>query len=134
LINEMCRHHDLTNVVSAIKTQKTNSEWLAKAAATLTAGSPGSAALSAALLQRLLHCSLAETFRHELVAALTCATRPDLAEGIRALLIDKDRKPRWSPASLQEVSPEWLDGFFESPWKESEHPLRNLGLNVQPAR
>jgi enoyl-CoA hydratase/carnithine racemase len=133
LINEMCRHHDLTNVVSAIKTQKTNSEWLAKAAATLTAGSPGSAALSAALLQRLLHCSLAETFRHELVAALTCATRPDLAEGIRALLIDKDRKPRWSPASLQEVSPEWLDGFFESPWKESEHPLRNLGLNVQPA-
>jgi enoyl-CoA hydratase/carnithine racemase len=131
LINEMCRHHDLTDVVSAIKTHKTDSEWLAKAAATLTAGSPGSAALSAALLERLLHCSLADTFRHELVAALTCATRPDLAEGIRALLIDKDRKPRWSPASLDEISTEWLDGFFSYPWSAHEHPLRDLGLSGQ---
>jgi enoyl-CoA hydratase/carnithine racemase len=132
LINEMCGHYDLTDAVSAIKTRRADSEWLAKAAATLTAGSPGSAALSTALLKRLRHCSLAETFRHELVAALTCATRPDLAEGIRALLIDKDRKPRWSPASLEEVTPQWLDGFFESPWNEEEHPLRDLGLGGQP--
>lgn len=30
---------------------------------------------------------------------------PDLAEGIRAQIIDKDRRPRWQPASLKDVVP-----------------------------
>lgn len=32
-------------------------------------------------------------------------TQPDLVEGIRAQLIDKDRAPRWSPASIADLSP-----------------------------
>jgi hypothetical protein len=106
---------------------QTQDVWLTKAAATLAAGSPGSAALSHALQRRMLHASLAEVFRVELVASLTCAARPDLAEGIRALLIDKDRRPRWRPATLAEVTPEWLEGFFASPWLAHEHPLADLG-------
>jgi enoyl-CoA hydratase len=30
-------------------------------------------------------------------------TQPDMAEGIRAQLVDKDRAPRWSPATIDEV-------------------------------
>ncbi|GAA4609052.1 enoyl-CoA hydratase/isomerase family protein [Actinoplanes octamycinicus] len=37
---------------------------------------------------------------------------PDLAEGIRAQIIDKDRRPRWQPATLAEVSPELIDAIF----------------------
>lgn len=33
-------------------------------------------------------------------------TQPDLAEGIRAQVIDKDRSPRWSPATLADLPPE----------------------------
>lgn len=33
------------------------------------------------------------------------ATQPDLAEGIRAQLVDKDRSPRWSPAEIDAVDP-----------------------------
>ena len=94
---------------------------------TLAAGSPTSAVLSIALQQRLAKASLAEVFRAELVAALTCAARPDLAEGIRALLIDKDRKPRWQPASVAAVTPAWIDGFLHSPWSAAAHPLADLG-------
>ena len=71
--------------------------------------------------------SLADVFRMEFVAALHCARRPDFAEGIRALLIDKDQRPRWQPPTLAQVTPEWTAGFFASPWKAGEHPLADLG-------
>jgi len=127
LIGELCGYATLPEIVAAICGIQTQDAWLAKAAATLTAGSPGSAALSYALQRRMLHASLPEVFRVELVASLVCATRPDLAEGIRALLIDKDRRPRWRPATLAEVTPQWLEGFFGCPWRAHEHPLADLG-------
>ena len=102
-------------------------DWFERAAATLRAGSPTTAALSLALQRRLRTASLAEVFRAELVAALTCAARPDLAEGIRALLIDKDRTPRWTPATLEAVTPAWIEGFFDRPWSTAAHPLADLG-------
>lgn len=45
---------------------------------------------------------------------ISCATldRPDMAEGIRAQVVDKDRDPRWSPPSLAEVTAQDVDRFF----------------------
>lgn len=37
---------------------------------------------------------------------------PDLAEGIRAQIIDKDRCPRWSPSDISAVSESFIDKFF----------------------
>jgi enoyl-CoA hydratase len=36
----------------------------------------------------------------------------DFYEGIRAMLIDRDRKPQWRPGSLPEVSPSMVDSYF----------------------
>ena len=33
-------------------------------------------------------------------------TQPDLVEGIRAQVIDKDRTPRWQPATIAELPPD----------------------------
>jgi len=38
--------------------------------------------------------------------------RPDFIEGVRAVLVDKDNAPRWSPATPEGVSEEMLDAIF----------------------
>jgi enoyl-CoA hydratase len=34
-------------------------------------------------------------------------------EGIRALLVDKDRNPQWSPSSIAEVTAADVDAYFK---------------------
>lgn len=127
VINTMCNRESLAQIVAAITALEIDEAWLTKAAASLAAGSPGSLGLAYLLLQRAPHLSLADVFRMEYVAALHCAARPDFAEGIRALLIAKDQRPQWQPASLADITPDWVDGFFVSPWSAEAHPLADLG-------
>jgi len=126
-VNALCGGGALTEIVSSITAVPHGDPWLAQAAAALAAGSPSSAGLAYELQRRMRHSSLAEVFRVELVASMHCAARPDFAEGIRALIIEKDRKPRWSPASHATLTQEWIDGFFASPWERAAHPLADLG-------
>ena len=126
VINALCSDDEASGIVHAITSLASEDEWLKRAAATLAAGSPTTAVLSVALQRRLKHASLAEVLRAELVASLSCAAQPDLAEGIRALLIDRDKQPHWRPARIVDVSAELIDGFFTSPWSAQAHPLADL--------
>ncbi len=87
--------------------------WLAQAGNTFLKGSPTSAALGLELQRRAKHMSLAEVFELELKASVGCCAHPDFAEGVRALLIDKDKTPKWQPASLADVTPEWIEAHLK---------------------
>jgi enoyl-CoA hydratase/carnithine racemase len=50
----------------------------------------------------------------------------ETVEGIRALAIDKDYKPLWNPARLDDVTAAMVEPFFVSPWNAAMHPLRDL--------
>lgn len=116
----------LEQVVAAIAALHTDDPWLQAAQATLAAGAPGSARLSWELQHRAADLSLADTFRLEAIAALHAAAHGDFAEGIRALLIDKDRTPHWNPATLAQADVRWAERFFVSPWPDGAHPLADL--------
>jgi len=132
MINALCGGENLAAIYQAVAELKTHEDpWLARAASTMLAGSPGSARLAFTLLRRTRFSSLAEVFRIEYIAALACTAEGDFAEGIRALLIDKDKQPKWNPATLQDASEAWVQRFFEAPWPAGQpHPLADLGAEA----
>ncbi len=54
------------------------------------------------------------------------AAASEVVEGVRALAVDKDHAPRWSPARLEDVTMDMVEPFFASPWPSHAHPLRDL--------
>ena len=51
----------------------------------------------------------------------------EILEGVRAVVIDKDNAPAWSPPQLDAVTPDMVARFFEPAWPSWAHPLRSLG-------
>jgi enoyl-CoA hydratase/carnithine racemase len=126
-IQTLCSQDSLDYIIESLINHNSDDKWLSKATASVKNGSPSAIHLANLLLNQARDMSLADVFRMEYLAALHCAARPDFAEGIRALLIDKDLKPHWQPATHSEITPDWINSFIESPWPADQHPLADLG-------
>jgi hypothetical protein len=51
---------------------------------------------------------------------------PDFAEGIRAMVVDKDFQPKWQHSSIEDVPGEWVEELLTAPWGEGKHPFDTL--------
>ncbi|MFF3485833.1 enoyl-CoA hydratase/isomerase family protein [Streptomyces sp. NPDC002701] len=92
-------------------------------AETLLTKSPTALKVTLAAMRRARRLgSLERVLEQEYRVSCAALTAPDLIEGIRAQVVDKDRDPRWSPGTLAEVTDADVRRFFE--------PLgdRELGL------
>jgi enoyl-CoA hydratase/carnithine racemase len=123
-IQAMTQSRALVDVMTAIRGYEGDAPWLQRAARTLATGAPSSAALVWAMQQRARHLGLADVFRLELIVALRCCAHADFAEGVRALLIDKDNAPQWQPPTLDSIDADAIAQCFVPPW--SQHPLADL--------
>jgi enoyl-CoA hydratase/carnithine racemase len=106
--------------------------WVSQTANALRKRSPLMLAVTLEQVRRARAMSLAADLRMERDLVRHCFHhRPGAAsetvEGIRALAVDKDHAPRWNPETVEEVVPEMVAPFFESPWPAHAHPLRDLG-------
>ncbi|PZP95995.1 MAG: enoyl-CoA hydratase [Variovorax paradoxus] len=108
-INALMAGDDLLDIAARLNALQSEDAWLQGAAKAFAKGAPSSIALSFALWQRVPRMSLAEVFRLEYWASLGFCAHKDFAEGIRAVLVDKDRNPKWSPASLAEITPAFVE-------------------------
>jgi enoyl-CoA hydratase len=71
--------------------------------------------------------SLEEALVQEFRVSMQCFTAPDLAEGIRAQVIDKDRSPQWRPAVLERVTEDQVDCYFDPLDQDLILPESDLG-------
>lgn len=97
----------VTEIIQALKREQTGpvKEWAEKTLATLHARSPTSVYVSLQQMQtsRAQQWSIADTFKREHQIAAKFMRHPDFVEGVSAQLIRKDRKPKWTPASLEDI-------------------------------
>ena len=100
--------------------------WTQRAVATYRHGCPVTAALTYALYHKVADLSIEQVLYLETNVAVHCAANPDFKEGVRALLIDKDRSPKWSRSLVDCISVEgqaYIDQHFVNPYAKGEHPL-----------
>jgi len=127
-LGEQCDGPDFDAICATIASwQKHADPFLSKAGDTFVHGSPGSARLAFTLQRAAKGLSLARVFQMEYTVALQCMGMGDFKEGVRALLVDKDGKPRWQPHSIARASADWARQMFQPAWPDTEeHPLADL--------
>jgi len=89
-----------------------DADWANKALALLKKASPTSLCLTFETIRRGAALDFDAAMRMEYRVSCHCLKGHDFYEGVRALLVDKDRNPRWQPASLDAVDPAGIDAAF----------------------
>ncbi|MFC6280861.1 MULTISPECIES: enoyl-CoA hydratase/isomerase family protein [Polaromonas] len=118
------------HIVDALEAAK-DDPWAGKTASVLRKRSPLMLHVALEQVRRARSMSLADDLRMERDMVHQCfhlrpGARSETVEGIRALAVDKDYKPQWLPARIEDVKPGMADAFFASPWTAETHPLRGL--------
>ncbi|HEX5742143.1 MAG TPA: enoyl-CoA hydratase/isomerase family protein [Pilimelia sp.] len=91
------------SVAAAVQRLRAWGGAAAAAAALISTRSPTALCLTWELLRLGAEGGVVEALDREWAVATALLHSHDFAEGVRAQLIDKDRRPRWSPAALAEV-------------------------------
>ena len=85
------------------------------AAELIATRSPIALAVTLTAVRRAEHLhTLEEVLQQEFRVSVASAKSHDFVEGIRAQLVDKDRNPQWSPATLEAVDDAAIDAYFAS--------------------
>ncbi|ALE15656.1 3-hydroxyisobutyryl-CoA hydrolase [Altererythrobacter epoxidivorans] len=105
--------------------EASDDEWAVKERDTLGTKSPQTCKVA---LRQLAESMKFDDFADNMVMEYRIAsrvlTRPDFAEGVRAVITDKTNDPKWDPATPEDVSEELLDSIFAPlPADEEWKPL-----------
>jgi enoyl-CoA hydratase len=100
-------------------------DWATATLATLGTKSPQTCKVALRQLADSLSCAdFAANMVMEYRIASRVLTRPDFAEGVRAVIVDKDNAPQWDPATPEAVDEALIDSIFAAlPADEEWKPL-----------
>jgi enoyl-CoA hydratase len=111
-IDRCFAHDSVEGIVAAL--QKEPGDWAKEALAAMNRASPLSLKLALRVFARGAGEEIEGALTLEYRAMMQVIADPDFYEGVRAVLIDKDQKPKWTHPSLADVSEEELERHFQS--------------------
>ena len=96
----------MVEIVTRLEAEAT--PWSQSVLAILRSMSPSSLCWSLASLRAGAQRSLEACLAAEFALVTRIIRYPDFAEGVRAMVVDKDRAPRWQPARIEDVDPDFI--------------------------
>ena len=100
----------MTEIV--VRLEADGSDWAKAALKALRTVSPTALCFTLEALRRGGNLTLADALDAELALTKTTMAYPDFAEGVRAMVVDKDRTPAWQPARLEDVDQAVVAAMF----------------------
>jgi enoyl-CoA hydratase len=95
-----------------VRLEADRAEWAQAAMQALRQVSPSALHWTLRALRRGRDLTLKQALDAEFALTRTTMAHPDFAEGVRAMVVDKDRKPVWQPARIEDVDPDVIDALF----------------------
>jgi enoyl-CoA hydratase/carnithine racemase len=112
LIQDMAVRAKLSGFMKGLRQAAQTEEYFRKPLENLQKGSPTAAAVIFEYLRRGQKMSIAQVLDMDLRIARYVQRANDFPEGVRALLIDKDKSPHWHPQASDDVSQMLIDSHF----------------------
>lgn len=88
-------------------------DWSSRTLEVLRTVSPSALCWTLEALRRGADMTLPQCQAAELALTRTTMRHPDFVEGVRAMVVDKDRQPRWSPPRIEEVNAAEIAALFD---------------------
>ena len=113
-IDQHFGHPDMPGIHAALAAEQRDEyrEWAQRTLAAIDSKSPIAMSVTLELLRRGRELSLPDCFALESHLDAQWFAKGDIMEGVRALIVDKDRNPQWNPPTLAEVSPARVQDLF----------------------
>ncbi len=88
-------------------------DWAHEALKAFQHVSPTALAFTLEAFRRGANLTLKDALDAEFGLTRTTMAWPDFAEGVRAMVVDKDRQPKWSPARIEEIDRKAVAAMFD---------------------
>jgi enoyl-CoA hydratase len=108
---DRCFYFDaIEEIFAALENEGT--DWAKATLKVLSQMSPTSLKVALRQIRRGAALDFDDAMKMEYRLSQACMRGHDFYEGIRAVLVDKDRSPKWSPATVGEVSEDLVESHF----------------------
>jgi enoyl-CoA hydratase len=96
-----------------LRLEAEGAQWARAAVKALRQVSPSALHWTLRAVRRGRDLTLKQALDAEFALTRTTMAHPDFAEGVRAMVVDKDRTPVWQPARIEDVDPVRIEALFE---------------------
>ncbi|WP_133130816.1 enoyl-CoA hydratase/isomerase family protein [Legionella yabuuchiae] len=110
-VNSAFNFNEVEDIVDYLKSKQ--EDWYHETLATLQAKAPLSLKVTLRQMKKASMMNLAQCLTMDFNLVNHFMRGNDFYEGVRALLVDKDKQPKWQPSHLEEVTEQMVSSYFE---------------------